>query len=86
MKEIKGRKSRDIYIYDSEKMTLSDKEGNIIKLYESLDGLSDNNLTLIVDDLFHDFYLLQNQFKTLSKSYKELGIEWSDASGIFTNA
>lgn len=86
MKEIKGRKSRDIYIYDEAMMTLTDKEGNVIKVYETLDSLSDNNLTLIVDDLFHDFYLLQNNFKVLSKEYKRLGIEWSDGSGIFLDA
>ena len=78
LKEIKGRKSRDIYFYDEENLTLTDKEGNIIKLYEPLEGLSDNNLTLIVDDLFHEFYILQNRFKYLCIEYKKLGIEWRD--------
>ena len=86
MKKIRGRKSRDIYIYDEEKLTLTDKEGNIIKLYESLDGLSDNNIVLLVDELFHEFYLLQNRFSLLSREYKNLGIEWSDGDGIFHNA
>ena len=78
MKEIKGRKSRDIYYYDDKAMTLTDKEGNVIKLYESLDGISDNNLSLHIDDLFHKLYLISNDFKTVCNIDKETGIEWSD--------
>lgn len=76
MKEIRGRKSRDIYYYDEENMTVSDKEGNVIKLYESLDGISESNLQWYLDNLFHKFYLISNEFKEDCIFSKNDDIEW----------
>lgn len=76
MKEIKGKKSRDIYIYDEEKLTLTDKSGNTIKLQESLEGISDSILSNQVDWFFHKMYKEINEFKTLCQSLKQNNIEW----------
>lgn len=78
MRIIQGKKSRDVYYYDEENMTLSDKEGNIIKIYENLEGISDNNLRIYLDDLFHDFYKMINEFKIECQVDKVDKIEWSD--------
>ena len=71
MKIIQGKKSRDKYYYDSENMTISDKVGNTIKLFEILDGLSDNNLSILADELFHDIYNSSNCFKERCKYIKD---------------
>lgn len=60
---IKGRKTRDIYYYDSERKHITDKEGNILKVYEDISNISDENLSIIIDDFFHDYYKLANEFK-----------------------
>ena len=78
MKEIRGKKSRDIYIYDEENLTLTDKQGNTIRLHESREGISDNNLRWSVDDLFHKFYIEINEFKGLCQALKRDKIEWGD--------
>lgn len=71
MKAIRGKKSRDIYYYDENTLTLTDKEGNTIKLYESLDGIEEGILGREIDLLFHKFYLQSNEFKTLCSSLKQ---------------
>lgn len=78
MVKINGKKSRDVYFYDEEAMTVSDKEGNIIKLYESLDGISENNLRWYLDNLFHDFYKLSNDFKLYCQIGKNDDTIWEE--------
>ena len=45
MRVIQGKKGRDKYYYDPEKMTVSDKDGNVIHIRESLDGVDDSVLS-----------------------------------------
>lgn len=78
MKEIRGKKSRDLYIYDEDNLTLTDKNGNIIKLHESLEGISDSTLSTQVDWFFHKMYIEINEFKTLCESLKKENIDWGD--------
>ena len=78
MREIKGKKSRDIYIYDEQKLTLTDKIGTTIKLYESLDGISDSNIRSDIDDLFHEYYKKVNEFASWCRSLKRDCIEWEE--------
>lgn len=72
MKEIRGRKSRDIYYYDEENMTVSDKEGNVIRLYESLDGLDISIISDFIDNMFKKLYIEQNEIKKLCRDLKEM--------------
>ena len=70
MIKIQGKKSRDIYFYDEKEMTVSDKEGNKIKLYYPLD--TELDLSWELDYFFHQFYKLQNELKLYSMNkYKE---------------
>ena len=77
MKIIYGRKKRDIYYIDDENMLVKDKEGNVIKLYETTEGVSDTNLSEFLDMLFHSFYEEQNDFKYRCRQAKIDGIEWT---------
>lgn len=72
MKEIRGRKSRDIYYYDDKAMTLTDKEGNVIRLYESLDGLDISIISDFIDNMFKKLYIEQNEIKKLCRDLKEM--------------
>ena len=59
-------------------MTLSDKEGNTIKLYESLDGIADNLLQWYADILFHELYKISNEFKDCCIAGKKDVFEWEE--------
>jgi hypothetical protein len=76
MIEIRGKKGRDIYYYDEGKLTVMDKAGNCIKLYASLNVLSYNNKSIIIDELFHKLYIIQNEASKLCAVTKEKNIEW----------
>lgn len=73
---IQGRKQRDRYYYNNENMTISDKEGNTLKLYESLDGMTKTILRDTVDNMFHKYYRISNIFKEECKAIKESDIDW----------
>ena len=75
-----GEKGRDIFTYDSETNMISDKEGNCIKLYESIDNISDNNLAYYIDIMFHNIYISQNEFKDMCIDDNKKGnsVEWED--------
>lgn len=73
---IQGRKKRDVYYYDTEKLTITDKEGNVIKIYVCLSDVSEHNRSLFVDNLFHDFYNIQNNFKDVINVVKTLPGDW----------
>lgn len=76
MIKIMGESSRDIFYYDEENMTISDKEGNVIKLYEPLDGVIESNLSFYLSHMFHKIYLAQNEFKVLCRNDKRDGFIW----------
>lgn len=76
MREIHGKKGRDVYLYDEKNLTVTDKEGNVLKLYESLEGLPESNISWYVDDLFHELYKRQNEIALMCRCDKETGIEW----------
>lgn len=75
MREIHGKKGRDVYLYDEKNLTVTDKEGNVLKLYESLEGLPESNVSWYVDDLFHELYGRQNEVALMCRCDKETGIE-----------
>lgn len=78
MRVIQGKKSRDKYFYDEEKMTVSDKEGNTIKLYVDFNDISESDLVWFLDSMFHKFYKLTNEFKDDCLYSKNSDIEWRE--------
>lgn len=67
---IQGRKSRDKFIYDTEKMTITDKIGNTIRIFEPLEGLSETTQRIYVCRLFKNIYNEVNEFKDICEGYK----------------
>ena len=67
---IQGKKKRDIYYYDDINMTITDKEGNCIKLYESIDFENINLILPFIENLFSKLYIEQNELKKLLKDLK----------------
>lgn len=61
VREIAGRDG-EIYYYDPERKTVSDARGNSIRIHEDLDEVKDQNLVVYLEDLFWDFYEIQNRF------------------------
>lgn len=75
---IQGRKKRDIYYYDEEKLFIEDKIGNRIKLFEPLDNIPESNLILYLNSLFSQFYRLSNEFKSECIADKRDKIIWEE--------
>jgi CCR4-NOT transcriptional regulation complex NOT5 subunit len=76
IKLIQGKKPRDKYYLDTEKNTVSDKEGNVIKLYVDTSDINAHNLAMDIDDLFHSFYMTQNMYNDILKADKGAEYEW----------
>lgn len=66
-----------VYYYDQYKKTVSDSKGNIIKIRENLDDVKPQNLVLYLQDLFEEFYEIQEKFNRDCKYDKEDDIIWT---------
>lgn len=71
---IQCRHSRDRFEYDDELLTITDKIGNTIKLFEPLEGLSDVTKRIYIERLFKNIYVQVNEFKDICQEYKEKGL------------
>lgn len=60
---IQGRKGRDKYYYDPESLTVTDKVGNVIKLFKPVDDINSHNLAIYLDDMFHKLYNAHAEFQ-----------------------
>jgi len=65
------------YYYDKIKKTVSDRYGNSIVIQEDLDTVNRQNLILYLQDMFHDFYMIQEKFNKDCRLDKEEGIIWT---------
>ena len=66
-----------IYYYDITKRTVADMRGNVIMVQEDLKGIKEQNLILYLQDLFEDFYEIQEKFNRDCRFDKEEDILWS---------
>lgn len=66
-----------IYYYDALKKTVSDAQGNTIIVQEDLVGVKEQNLIIYLQDLFEEFYEIQNKFNRDCRYDKEEDILWS---------
>lgn len=83
MRVIQGKKGRDKYYYDSEKMTVSDKDGNVIHIREGLDGVDDSVLSWELDSLFHQLYRDINEAQALFSNAKKSGMRFVSENEIW---
>lgn len=60
MKIYKGAKGRDIYTYDSDTNTVTDKVGNRINMIEPLEGCDEEAVSNMLDLMFKELYKRQN--------------------------
>lgn len=66
-----------VYYYDKYKNTVSDAKGNVIKIQENLNDVKPQNLSIYLQDLFEDFYEIQEKFNRDCRYDKEDDIIWS---------
>lgn len=70
MKIYKGAKGRDIYTYDSDTNTVTDKVGNRINMIEPLDDVNDAIVAEFLDLMFKQLYKNQNDLADLCRDLK----------------
>ena len=76
---IKGEDSGKMFWYDPEGITLSDGNGTVIRLPKDLSGITDENLSVIVDDIYEELlgvFEVADAEADMGKRYKESKIEW----------
>lgn len=66
-----------VYYYDEKRKLISDARGNKIYIKEDLKGVKKQNLALYLEDLFRDFYAIQEKFNRDCRYDKEEDILWS---------
>ena len=66
-----------VYYYDKNKRTVADMRGNTIMVQENLKEIKMQNLVLYLQDLFEDFYEIQEKFNRDCRFDKEEDILWS---------
>ena len=64
------------FYYDQDRQLLLDSIGNQITIQEDLDGIPQQNLIIYIEDLFHDFYLIQEKFNRDIAYDKKDNIIW----------
>lgn len=70
MKIYRGEKGRDIYTYDSDTNTVTDKVGNRINMIEPLDDVNDAIVAEFLDLMFKQLYKNQNDLADLCRDLK----------------
>lgn len=64
------------YYYNPVEKSISDAVGNKIFISEDLEGVKKENLPLYVNDLFEDFYVIQEKFNSDCRYDKKEDIIW----------
>lgn len=73
MKIYKGAKGRDIYTYDSDTNTVTDKVGNRINMIEPLKETDDEEaVSNMLDLMFKELYKRQNDIALTVKFLREV--------------
>lgn len=75
LNEISGKNGRSYY-YDKNQNCVLDIKGNRIYVRENLENVKTRNLQLYLEDLFNDFYEIQEKFDRDCKYDQEEDILW----------
>lgn len=66
-----------VFYYDRNKKTIFDMRGNAIIVQEDLEDVKEQNLRLYLQELFDDFYEIQEKFNQDCRFDKEDDILWT---------
>lgn len=73
---IRGSK-KGVFYYDRNRCLVYDQLGNGVRVSENLDEVNRQNLIIYLEDLFEDFYEIQERFNRDCRYDKEEGILWT---------
>lgn len=76
VKKLEG-KNKTIYYYNPAKRSVTDHLGNEILIREDLQEINQQNLIIYLEDLFEDFYAIQDRFNRDCYYDKQENIKWS---------
>ena len=76
LKQIKGDAGA-VFYYDKWKKTVVDARGNAIQIEEELEGVKEENLRIYLQELYADFYEIQEKFNRDCRFDKEDDIIWT---------
>ena len=77
IRKIQGRKGRDVYYFNCEDNSVTDKIGNRIQLREGIEGVHEITLTDAMDILFHNLYRASNSANDSFIADRKMGdIKW----------
>lgn len=71
-----AEKNGTIYYYDEKQKLVSDMRGNKVYIEEDLKGVKKQNLALYLEELFRDFYAIQEKFNRDCRYDKKEDILW----------
>ena len=67
----------EVYYYNPDRRTVSDRLGNEISISEDIDGVKEQNLKLYLKELFDAFYEIQERFNRDCMYDKKEDVIWS---------
>lgn len=76
LKKIQGNNGA-VFFYDRTRKEVSDALGNRIQIHEDLEGVKEQNLRLYLQELYEDFYVIQEKFNRDCRFDKTEDIIWS---------
>jgi len=76
VKKLEG-KNKTSYYFNPAKRSVTDHLGNEILIREDLQEINQQNLIIYLEDLFEDFYAIQDRFNRDCSYDKQENINWS---------
>lgn len=73
--EIRG--ANTVFYLNTDRQSVTDQKGNEIYYQEDLQGVKERNLVLYLEDLFSDFYAIQDRFNRDCRYDKQENIIWT---------
>ena len=70
-------KNGTVFYYNPERQSVADRLGNEIRIMEDLRTIDKQNLIIYLEDLFDDFYAIQDRFNRDCRFDKQDKIRWS---------
>ena len=77
IRKIQGRKGRDVYYFNCDDNSVTDKVGNRLYIHGSIEGVQELIVQDYMDDLFHTTYEMENMVRNGLEGLRTMGdIKW----------